>query len=104
MVMSGRTTVGHLVCRYPTGRIELGLDLLATHLFCDVGNPHPQHADRSWAVSSLVVDSQFDLIRFVNVHRKALVEPSIISGSFGSRFDCIFNLDDNVGLWSARES
>ena len=102
--MSRGSTIAHLICGYPARCVELRLNLLATHLLCDVRNAHPKHTDWYRAISRLVIDRQFNLVCLIDIHGKAFVQPFIVSGSLGPGFDRVFNLDDYVCLWPSRKS
>ena len=93
----------HLVRRYPARGIKLGFNLLATHLLCDIGDAQPKHTDRGWPVTGLVVHSELDFIRFVDVDVEGLVLLPIYTTGLRSRFNCVFDLDDHECLRSPGE-
>lgn len=100
---SRRASILHLIGRNPAGCIEFRLDFLATHLLGDIGNAHPQHADRSWPIARFVIYGKLDLIRLVDIDIEHLILPSVGSGSFRSGFDGILNLHNHECLGASGE-
>lgn len=93
----------HLICRNPARCVELRLDLLTTHLFRDVGNAHPEHANRRWSVTRLIVDRKLDLVCLVDIDVECFVLPPVDACRFCPSLDGILHLQHNERFGTSGE-
>lgn len=98
------TTTGHLVSGDPSRIVELCFNLLTPHFFSNIGDSDPQHTNRQRMVAGLVIYSQLDLVRLVNIEFVQLVCPAISSSSLGSSLDRVFDLHHDEGFRTSAES
>lgn len=94
----------HTISGDPTRVVDFGLDLLPSHLFYDIGNPDPQHADWQGMLSRFIVDGKLDLVRLVNVEAMIFGLPSIVTGGAGSGHDIVLNFDRDECLRASSET
>jgi hypothetical protein len=93
-------TIWHSVCRHPSRAVKLGLDTFSAHLFCNIGDSNPEHANRHGMVASAVVYSQLNLVGLVNINLMNFVLPSVGLGWLCPAFKHVFDLDYNKGVRS----
>lgn len=93
----------HSIRCHPLRVAQFRLNLLSPHLFSNIRDSYPKHADWCRTSSRLVVYSQFNLVRFFDIHVVYFVGPSI-----GSCCSClallnVLNLHDYKCLGSPRK-
>ena len=103
--LSGRSPwVGSkAIGRHPPGTVVLGLDLLATELLGDIGNPDPEQRDGDRVLARLIVGRQFYLVCLIDDDGVVLGLPSVITRSSCPGHNVVLHLDRDKRLRSARE-
>ena len=73
------TGIVHSICCHPLRIAQFRLNLLPPHLFRNIRDSYPKHADWGRTSSRFVVYCQLNLVRFFDIHVVYFVGPSIRS-------------------------